>query len=311
MNKNTYIIVLFLAMVAFGGFMAGCGQEPTSTTGTGTSLTDAINSDSNLFDVGSSDTANFSGDNVLNVGNGFSILSSKCYSWYRIFNTPTSINITILTSEATSAEVCVTREVTGILSEESTNGGAVTYESFTQDLTRYLKLVSTNGSWKISQVTQGLSQSIANGSGTSVTSDITIDSVTITSDSSGQTFALTQNPSNTGPWIDYSNILTTEASDVLHITVVAEGNTPYVYIWPDLNGTSDVTNYFFRHRLAQITFASNVGTYSGSFEVPTTENSTSKLRSKRMTIGVFNFVTLNSTMGVYDFTSWHIPYRVE
>lgn len=312
MKKNIFFVVLFLGMVSLAITLAGCGQQATSSSGN-TSLDDAVASDPGLYDFGGSDST----FGTSSVGSPFSIMyvsseETRDYSWYRTFNTPSSITITDITVEATSAEVVVTRTVTGVLNAKMTSSSGSTSESFSQDFTRYVTLTNTNGSWKISKVTQGISHSVADSTSpfNSITSDITIDSVSIYDVTSGITFEVTQEVSSAGPWIDYSNIATTEGGHTLQVTVLAEqignvfGPVPYVFIWPDLSGTGN----FFRHQLAYSAGHSPF-TYSYSFTVPANESTT----RKKMTIGAFSSDTLasNEAEGAYDFTSWHIPYRVE
>jgi hypothetical protein len=316
MKKKIIFAVLLLAMVAMAGIMAlaGCGSNATSSsTSSSTSLNDAITSDPSLFYIGDSDPT---GDlHTSRSGAGSSIMSAplteeaRSYSWWRTFDSPSSIKITNITVEAASAEVLVTREVTGVLNVKMTSGATATTESFSQSFSRYINLILTNESWKIDAITQGVSRSKANGSSTSVTSDITIDSVSIFDTTSMVTYEITSQASAEGPWIDYENIATTEQSHVLQVTVHAEqagnlhGPVPFVYIWPDLSGTSS----FFRH---QMTF--NYGsTFTYSFTVPGDEPHP---RRRHMVIGAFCAQTLASdeaTVGPYDFTSWHIPYKVQ
>jgi hypothetical protein len=313
MKRKMVFAVLLLAMVTIAGMvvLAGCGSQATSSSsGSGTSLNDAITSDPSLFYIGDSDPAS---DLPHTSSFGISSISTqetRTYAWWRIFNSPSSIKITEITREGSSAEVLVTREVTGTLYVKMTSEATATTETFSQDFSRYISLVLTNESWKIDEMTQGVSRSKANGSGTSVTSDITIDSVSIFDTDSGVTFEITSQASAEGPWIDYENIATTEQGHHLQVKVVAEqaGNpagrpVPFVYIWPDMSGTGS----FFRHQLALFQAPS---IYSYSFQVPAAEPHP---RRRHMVIGAFEAQTLASdeaTAGPYDFTSWHIPYKV-
>jgi hypothetical protein len=314
MKKKIIFAALLLAVLAMAAMvaLAGCGSQSTSSsTSTTTSLNDAITSDPSLFYIGDSDPAGDLHTSSFGISFVPSSEEARNYAWWRTFNSPSSIKITYITKEASSAEVLVTREVTGTLYVKMASGATATTETFSQGFSRYISLVLTNESWKINEITQGVSRSKAYGSGTSVTSDITIDSVSIFDTDSGITFEITSQASAEGPWIDYENIATTEQGHALQIRVIAEqaGNpggrpVPFVYIWPDMSGSGSL----FRHQLALFQAPS---TYSYSFTVPTSEPHP---RRRHMVIGAFEAQTLASdeaTAGPYDFTSWHIPYKVQ
>ncbi len=293
--------------------LAGCGSQSTSTSSSsGTSLNDAINSDPGLFEAGSSDPS--TGDNTSSVGSPFSIMMPpyhRCNSWYRAFTDISPITITIITQEASSSAVIeVTREADGILyGRMASSTEAATSEAFTQDFTRYITLVASNDAWRIKKVTQGIARSTANTSSTSMTSDVTIDSVSIYDVTSGITFEITSAPSAEGPWIDYETIATTEPGHNLVVTAVVEPNAhgqPLVFIWPRMDEALALSPLFHRRQ-----FPSPTGsTYTTSITVPSA--SVVHKEKKRMIIGAFDTGTLASgeALGAYDFTSWHIPVKV-
>lgn len=306
MKKNILFAVLFLSLV----LLAGCGSSPTSSSSSSSNpIHDAITSDPTLFDVFTSDTT----FNTSSQSPAFTIMSPirRCYSWYRTFNALSPISFADISMEALTAEVFVSRTVSGILYVKmSLPSDSTTSESFKQDFARYVSLSKASGSWKITQITQGISKSFSDFSMpfSSEASDVTIDSVSISdiSPSGISTYdALTGDPTAEGPWIDYSNIFSAAPGDTLEVTITT-ANSYFVFIWPDFSATSS-GDWFFRHQIAGTT-----SPYSFSFRVPANENA----GRKRMTIGAFDLNTLASNEaplfgGPYDFTSWHIPYKVE
>jgi hypothetical protein len=310
MKKYVLFAVLLLAIVA----LAGCGSQSTSSGSSTDPIIVAAAADPSLFDVGTSDASGNVGISTVP-----STSEVRCHSWYRQFISLSDTTFTIISTESTYATVEANRTASGILYATMESSSSLTSEAFQQYFTRFITLVSNNNKWKIKSVTQGLSKSTANTSGSinsspfkSMASDVYITSVTITAEPSGQTYSITQDPSSeTGPWIDHENILTVEAGDTLEVTVVANetGNTggldPYVFIWPNMDEVG-----FFRHQLTpqhdhQVTY---------TISIPTIPSGLDNTRRKSMIIGVFGDGTLTSTeatLGAYDFTSWHIPYKVK
>lgn len=305
MHRKILFVVSFLALGVVLFMLAGCGS-PTSS-GSSNSLTDAINSDPGLLDVGSSDT---SYDNGISVS-GVPSQGTKCKAWKRVFESTSGISIHIISSDASLATVEVTRTVTGILYVKMASTlEAPQYESFKQDFARYITLALTRDAWKIRSVTQGITRSVTDSAYpyNSFTSDITIDSVAICDLTSGQTFEVSQDPSAAGPWIDSSNILRVSQSDVIFVTVEAEQighplQVPFVFIWPEHR-----VDTIHRH---QLTYSGGTEQYTYSFTVPSDEPLTGT-KHRSMTLGAFANATLASgeAIGAYDFSSWHIPYKV-
>jgi len=308
LDKKILAALFITALVT----LAGCGEE-ISTTPPFT-LNSAVTSDPSLFDVGESET----GLSTSALDDGFSILVSateeaRCYSWYRRFTSTGAITIAQISVEALTAEVVVTRSnVRGLLNVRMTSASTTSPEAFKQDFKRYIILNKIEGVWRIKKVTQGVSRSLQSSTTpyNSVGSDITIDSVSIYDVTGGVTFDVTGGPTAEGPWIDYDNIPHITHGNTMQITVVAEqignasGPVPYVFIWPDLDGTGG----FSRHQLPWNNDA--LFSYTYTFTIPADETR----GRKKMTIGVFAARTLTSeeaTLGAYDLTSWHIPYEVK
>ncbi|MFH1683975.1 MAG: choice-of-anchor X domain-containing protein [Candidatus Margulisiibacteriota bacterium] len=291
----------------------GCGTQ--TQTQTEDAITTALDNDAIFFGLGSSDPEN----PAFSISTFSTTLETPALRWWRTF-TPGTRTSAALSNDGVTAIVKVTRGITeGILNLKMTLTEPRYQKYFNQSGAWYVELASSNGgiTWSIDKITTGVSTSLdytpASGVG-SVASTIVINEIKVVDKTTGTTlYAITQEASASGPWINRADIPAVSKGDSLEVTVTASDSssnfTPFVYVWPGNSGM----DYIFRRMQHDDGTHGDTVAGDGIFvntAQPITVPADEPTGIKVMHVGIFSSGTLAGTTEAYDFRSMHIPYKV-
>jgi len=308
MLKNIVVVLLLAVLVS------SCSlRQAEETSSSDQAVVEAINANSSIFSLGSSGDANNG-----TLGAYTTSPEARALIWYRIFQLPSDLDVSVLSNDASTAVVGVNMTGDGTLYMKMGLFTSMETKSFSHEYDRYVELTSANGgiSWSISRWSPAVSKSTdntpASGIG-SIASDLTISRMVITAISTSGTTTLydvSAEASAAGPWFDFT-LPKISRGDTLEVTVYASRTgdtaTPFVYVWPIYK------NCFRRPLFDDGTHGDTVsgdGTFVNTTQ-PFTVPSNEVIGVRHLHVGVFSSGALADTTTPYNFSSWHFLYEIE